>query len=102
MRLNSILTIALLFFSFALSAQDIKTIRGQVIDKDSKYPLIGARVVVVDTGTVNGTVTDENGFCKLEVSLGRVSLRVSYMGYKDEGLNNLQVISGKEINQFIK
>jgi hypothetical protein len=86
----------------ALYAQDTKTIRGQVIDKDSKYPLIGARVVVLDTGTVNGTVTDENGYFKLEVPLGRVSLRASYVGYNDQSVSNLQVISGKEINQIIE
>ncbi|MFN8321729.1 MAG: carboxypeptidase-like regulatory domain-containing protein [Chitinophagales bacterium] len=102
MRLKYILPVVLFFVTFMLAAQDIKTIRGQVLDKDSKYPLAGARVVVVDTGTINGTVTDENGYFHLEVPLGRVSLRVSYMGYKDEGVNNLQVISGKEINQTIE
>ena len=35
-----------------------------------------------------------NGFFKLDVPLGRVSLRISYMGYKDETLNNLLVIAG--------
>ena len=87
----------------ALFAQvQTKTIRGQVLDKDSKYPLIGARVIVVDTGAINGTVTDDNGYFKLEVPLGRVSIRASYMGYKDDGVNNLQVIAGKEINQTIE
>jgi hypothetical protein len=86
----------------ALNAQDIKTIRGQVIDKDSKYPLAGAQVIVADTGKINGTVTDENGYFKLEVPLGRVSLRISYIGYNDEAVKNLQVISGKEINQLIE
>ncbi len=73
-----------------------------MLDKDSKYPLIGAKVVVVDTGKVNGSVTDENGYFKIEVPLGRVSLRASYIGYKDEGVNNLMVISGKEINTTIE
>ena len=98
-------SLSLFIFLISLSllhAQDTKTIRGQVLDKDSKYPLIGAKVVVVDTGKVNGTVTDENGYFKLEVPLGRVSLRASYIGYKDEGVNNLLVISGKEINQTIE
>ncbi len=85
-----------------LAAQDTKFIKGQVLDKDSKSPLIGARVVVIDTGAVVGTVTDENGYFKLEVPLGRVSIRISYMGYKDESVNNLLVISGKEINQTIE
>lgn len=96
-----LIVVSLLCISL-LQAQDTKTIRGQVVDKDSKYPLIGARVVVIDTGTVNGTVTDENGYFKLEVPLGRVSLRASYVGYNDQSVSNLQVISGKEINQIIE
>src|SRR5687768_5712363 len=85
-----------------LHSQDTKTIRGQVLDKDSKYPLIGAKVVVIDTGTVLGTATDEKGYFKLDVPLGRVSLSITYTGYKEERLNNLLVISGKEINQTIE
>lgn len=96
---NPLLFLLTILFSIQLYAQDTKTIRGQVIDKDSKYPLIGAKVIVVDTGKVTGTVTDDNGYFKLEVPLGRVSLRVSYMGYKEEGVSNLLVIAGKEINQ---
>lgn len=98
----------LLFFSLWLAAlvvpaqQQTKTIRGQVIDRDSKYPLMGARVVVQDTGTINGTVTDENGYFKLDVPLGRISLKISYVGYNDEVVNNLQVIAGKELNQTIE
>src|ERR1043165_209605 len=94
--------LALVLLSAQLLAQDTKTIKGQVLDKDSKYPLIGARVVVVDTGPVNGTVTDENGYFRLTVPLGRVSLGISYMGYKDATLNNLLVIAGKELNQTVE
>lgn len=92
----------LLLVSACSFAQDTKTIRGQVIDKDSKYPLTGAQVSVIDTGKVNGTVTDENGYFKLEVPLGRLSLRISYIGYGEERLNNLLVIAGKELYQVVE
>lgn len=81
-----------------MAADDWKTIRGQVVDKDSKYPLEGAMVVVIDTGKINGTLTDQNGYFNLKVPLGRVSLRISYIGYNDEVMSNLLVIAGKEIN----
>ncbi len=85
-----------------LAQVQTKTIRGQVLDKDSKYPLEGAQVIVIDTGTINGTVTDANGYFKLDVPLGRVSLRVAYIGYKEQEVTNLLVIAGKEINQTVE
>ncbi|MBK8659537.1 MAG: TonB-dependent receptor [Bacteroidetes bacterium] len=85
-----------------LQAQELKSIRGQVIDKDSKYPVVGASVVVLDTTNIQGTVTDDDGYFKLDLPLGRVSLRVSYIGYKDEWLNNLLVIAGKELNVLVE
>ncbi len=102
MRLGFFLLVFMVGIVNLAQAQDVKTIRGQVIDKDSKSPLSGARVVVVDTGKLVGTVTDENGYFKLEVPLGRVSLRIAYLGYKEEAVNNLLVISGKEINQTVE
>jgi hypothetical protein len=100
--LHRLLLVCLCFAGMYIHAQDTKTIRGQVLDKDSKYPLVGARVVVIDTGKVLGTATDDKGFFRLDVPLGRVSLSITYTGYKEERLNNLLVISGKEINQTIE
>ncbi len=93
-----LLTCALL----PLGAQEVKSVRGQVVDKDSKYPIVGASVIVIDTGMVAGTVTDLDGYFKLDLPLGRVSLRISYIGYKDESFNNLLVIAGKELNLLVE
>lgn len=79
-----------------LFAQDKKAIKGQVTDKDSHYPIIGATVVVLGSKPLVGTQTDEFGYYKLEVPLGRVSIKVSYMGYQDGGAANVLVMSGKE------
>jgi hypothetical protein len=51
---------------------------------------------------VAGTVTDLDGYFKLDLPLGRVSLRISYIGYKDESFNNLLVIAGKELNLLVE
>ncbi|MFN8276124.1 MAG: TonB-dependent receptor [Chitinophagales bacterium] len=78
-------------------AQDTKNIRGQVLDKDSKFPISGANVVVVNSNPFLGTVTDDNGYFTLSgVSLGRVNIKISYIGYKDAFLNEILVIAGKE------
>ncbi len=89
-------TFFLFVFSSNLLAQSKGIVRGQALDKDSKYPLIGAKVMLVDTGVFNATATDDNGYFKLEVPLGRASIRVSYIGYNDASFNNLQIIAGKE------
>src|SRR6185436_5212240 len=86
----------LLISTIVALAQDMKTIRGRVLDKDSKFPITGASILVLGTDSVNGTLTDDNGFFKLTVPLGRVSLRISYLGYKISEINDLLVISGKE------
>ncbi len=102
MKLDSLLTFFILLFSSALFAQSKQTIRGQVLDKDSKYPLIGAKVVSLDTSNFNATVTDDNGYFRLEVPLGRASIRVSYIGYNDATFNNLQINAGKETQLMVE
>lgn len=78
------------------NAQLTQTIRGRVIDKESKTPLIGANVIVLNTDPVIGTVTDINGNFNIKASIGRTTIKATYMGYEDVILPELQVISGKE------
>ena len=82
-----------------IKAQDTQTIRGTVIDKDSKYPLVGVSIVLVDSNPIVGTVTDLNGNFELhEVPIGRQSFILSFVGYKESRVNNLLVLSGKELS----
>jgi len=84
---------------FAIRAQQLtQTIRGQVLDKNVQAPLIGASVIVPGTQPLKGAVTDANGNFKItEVPVGRQSLRITYTGYKEETLLNLDLTSGKEL-----
>lgn len=85
-----------LCMSTLLNAQLSQTIRGKVIDKESKTPLIGANVIVITTDPVIGTVTDVNGNFSIRASIGRTTIKATYMGYEEVILAELQVISGKE------
>lgn len=89
----------LLFFPFLLSAQQLtQTVRGSVFDKNIQNPLIGAAVVVLGTDPLKGAVTDINGNFKIEkVPVGRQNLRITYQGYKEELISNVDVTSGKEL-----
>jgi hypothetical protein len=75
-----------------------QTIRGRVVDKITNSPLPGATVVIVDSDPLIGTSTDIDGYFRLEnISLGRISIHVSFIGFQTAILPNLEVISGKEL-----
>ncbi|MEM1218750.1 MAG: TonB-dependent receptor [Bacteroidota bacterium] len=75
-----------------------QTVRGVVYDKDTKIPLIGATVVVLDTEPVLGGVTDENGvFTITNVPIGRQDISVSYIGYDTYIQREVLVKGGEEL-----
>jgi hypothetical protein len=81
-------------------AQDTYTqvIRGTVVDHATSLPLPGANVVLLGAEPAIGTVTDGNGRFRLKnVPVGRQSIQVTFIGYKDKVLANLNVLSGKEL-----
>lgn len=91
------LNILFVLLSFAAYSQTTQTIRGQVLDKQSKQALVGATVALVDTGAIRGTVTDINGYFRIEkIPVGRQSVRISFIGYRTTVLPII-VYSGKEV-----
>ena len=75
-----------------------QTVRGQVTDKVSQAPLPGASVIIMGTDRLVGTTTSPDGNFKLaNVPVGNISLRVSFVGYKEFVLPNVVVNSGKEV-----
>lgn len=95
-----IVTTIIIFFSSTLAfCQSLtQTIRGTILDADSKLPLIGAEVIILDSSPLVGTTTDEQGSFRFEnILLGRVSLHLSYLGYESLTIPNIVVNSGKEV-----
>jgi hypothetical protein len=88
-----------IFSISAIHAQKVvQTIKGTVIDKQSKVTLPGATVYISNTNPVQGTVTDENGNFRIgNVETGRLQLCVRYMGYEPLCVDNLNLTSGKEL-----
>lgn len=75
-----------------------QTVRGRVVDEQTKAPLPGATVVVMGSNPRKGTATDVDGWFTLEkVPVGRISLNISYVGYESRTIRNLLVNSGKEL-----
>jgi hypothetical protein len=92
------LIIPLIIVSISIQAQTpLQTIRGRVIDADSKTGLPGANVVLLDVEPMTGANTDADGnFVLAKVPVGRRSLHISYMGYKTVIRPEIMVSSGKE------
>ena len=73
-------------------------IRGTVIDEDTQIPLVGATVSVLNLEPLIGAISDREGAFRLEnVPIGRVNLLVSYIGFQDKLISNIEVNSAKEI-----
>lgn len=96
---SKILTLIFLACSFITQAQEItQTIKGKITDTDSKTPLIGANVIVIGTDPVLGAGTDIDGNYKIEnVPVGRVTLKITSLGYEEQTIPNILVGSGKEV-----
>ena len=75
-----------------------QTVRGTILDTDSKLPLIAATVIISGSNPIIGTTTDVNGIFRMEnIPIGRITLQISYMGYESKIISNIEVNSGKEV-----
>jgi hypothetical protein len=94
-----LLFIGLCLTSCSLSAQTFtQTIRGTVMDQSLQTPLPGATVVVLNTTPLQGTSTDPTGQFQLtKIPVGRQTLQISAVGYKNILLQNITVDAGKEL-----
>ncbi|MEI7483836.1 MAG: carboxypeptidase-like regulatory domain-containing protein [Ignavibacteriota bacterium] len=86
---------AISIFTFSeLSAQSVK---GKIIDANNSEPLVGATVKVV--GTNHGAIADLDGTYQIDgLTPGNYDIKVSYIGYDDKTIKNVQVKS----NEFVK
>lgn len=97
-----ITTLALVGFTLVnpIKAQSpTQTIKGTVIDKQAQSSLPGVNIVVLGSNPIKGTSTDMDGKFKLtDMAPGRYDLKITFLGYKEIVLPNVQVTSGKEVS----
>ncbi|MBC7616688.1 MAG: SusC/RagA family TonB-linked outer membrane protein [Pedobacter sp.] len=74
--------ICCLFMSILTKAQT-QTVRGRIIDKSDKQPVVGASVVLIDKDrrVVRGVASDINGNYVLQVADKSYRIMVSYLGF---------------------
>ena len=91
------LLVVSLFFGITLHAQITQNIRGKVVDSESKYPLIGAKVELMtpDSLFFRATTDDQGNYVLTSVPLGKYEVRFSYNFYNTRTITVI-VQSGKE------
>ncbi len=86
------------FTTLAFSQNLTQTVRGTIVDADSKLPLIGVTIVILGTDPMVGTSTDMNGIFRFEnIPIGRIAVKISYIGYETKTISDIVVNSGKEV-----
>ncbi len=93
------LLLAWICLPFLMQAQDFnQTVKGRVLDAQSKSPLIGATIVVIGSSPLIGSTTDIDGIYKLEnVPTGRHTIKINYLGYEEKVVPNVVVTSSKQV-----
>jgi hypothetical protein len=94
-----IFSLILLLSASQIFAQEFtQTIKGRIIDQQSKSPLIGVNIIILGSNPLKGSTTDAEGFYKIQqVAFGRNILKISYMGYKEQVIPNVLLTSGKQL-----
>ena len=98
--MEKLLSTFIIFISLtaAFAQQSTQTVRGKVTDAASKAPVVGAVVQVMGSNPPIGASTDADGNFRLaNVPVGRVGLKISFVGYEDSFAKDIIVNTGKEI-----
>jgi hypothetical protein len=74
-----------------------QTLRGTVYDNDTKVPLIGTTLLLLETSPPVGTITDNEGNYRInDIPVGRYNIQLSCIGYETTIINEILITSGKE------
>lgn len=94
--------IILFSFSSVLGQTLTQTVKGKVLDAETEAPLMGADVLLLNSDPAKGTITDEQGFFRLEgIPVGRASFQFTYLGYEDFVVSEILIGSAKEVELTI-
>ena len=105
MKINHLRNLVLiqLLTATALFSQTTQTIKGVVLDRVTKQPLVGATVKVADIQPLMGAIADLDGNYRIEnVPLGRHRLEVTYIGYETYVSDNNILNAAKELDLTIE
>jgi hypothetical protein len=97
-KISVLITFFLVLQNLLFAQSAVQTVRGVVVDKISQSPLPGVSIVISNGTFQNGISTDIEGIFRLkEVPVGKISLKISYIGYKEILMQNVVLNAGKEL-----
>jgi hypothetical protein len=87
----------------AQSQELTQSIKGKITDADTQTPLPGAYVIIIGSDPMQGAVSDLDGNYKIaQVKIGRQSIKVSFIGYKDVYFAEVTLTTGAELVLNVK
>ncbi|MBK7625931.1 MAG: TonB-dependent receptor [Bacteroidales bacterium] len=75
-----------------------QVIKGIVIDNDTRIALPGANIIELNSSPPNGAVTDSFGKFRITTGIGRITIKVTFLGYEEMIIRDILVASGKEVD----
>jgi len=98
MRVYWIAFVSLLLISMDISGQNFtQSLKGRVIDKDTRQPLPGAYISLINGSVLGKTIsTDMDGRYELKLDIGRYNVKFSFIGYIPRVINNVEIVSGRQ------
>ena len=79
------------------SQKSFQTLKGVVLDEKLRKPMPGATVILTSINPIKGAKTDKNGWFRFDsIPVGRHEIKCRFIGYMDNIIQDINVISGKE------
>lgn len=98
MRYIRLLIVFFVFATTELLAQTNTTLKGKVIDKQSKMVIPGVTVTIISVQPQKSILTDSNGVFKFKgLPVGRHTIEFSFIGYKKAQIAEVLLSSGKDL-----
>lgn len=89
----TLLYIVLLSMPNFLAQTGVGKLAGKILDADTKEPLIGANIVILNTDL--GAATNVEGeYFILNINPGTYTVKVSYVGYGDKEIQDIRIVAG--------
>lgn len=89
--LSTVFTVFILTFPL-LAQTGVGKISGKVVDADTREPLIGANIIIINTNL--GAATDiEGNYFILNITPGTYDVKVSYVGYAPKTIQDVRVVA---------
>jgi hypothetical protein len=97
--MKKLMLLVVILIAQKISAQNLhQTLRGYIVDLDGQSTLVGATVSINQLGRMQHCISNAEGAFRFDkVPLGRVDILVSYIGYENKQIPNVELTSGKEV-----